>query len=259
MRIVAVLAATCQVAIGQATISQAATAKNIGSIHVGPWTGGAFTEKAGEFGFCAATAPVEGDYVLTIGQNADRFWVLAITHSDWGLKRSEKLSLDLTFDGQSPISFKAAAKKRDHAIGLLSEEAAERFRHARSMTVSGTVQAGPLTLQDTDKLMSVISFCVDRVKAGGLAAADVDFAALSKNAPAPAAAGKNNPTPAGAERVNVAPAEGLRRRKGLRLRKSRRPPRSSKRQAAASWSVLTVTWSRTIMSSANASARSMAT
>src|ERR1700761_1017172 len=141
MRVAAVLAAACQAVIGLADVCQAASGGIIGSIHVGPWTGGAFTEKAGEFGFCAATAPVEGDYVLTIGQDADRFWVLAITHPDWGLKRSEKLSLDLTFDGQSPITFKATAKKRDHAIGLLSEEAAERFRHARSMTVSGTVQA----------------------------------------------------------------------------------------------------------------------
>src|ERR1700679_4321618 len=123
LRIFAVLAATCQ-----AAISQAAAGGIIGSIHVGPWTGGAFTEKAGEFGFCAATTPVESGYVLTIGQNADRFWVMAITHPDWGLKRSQKLSLDLTFDGQSPINFSAAAKKHDHAIGLLSEAAAERFR-----------------------------------------------------------------------------------------------------------------------------------
>jgi S1-C subfamily serine protease len=212
LRIFAVLAATCQ-----AAISQAAAGGIIGSIHVGPWTGGAFTEKAGEFGFCAATTPVESGYVLTIGQNADRFWVMAITHPDWGLKRSQKLSLDLTFDGQSPINFSAAAKKHDHAIGLLSEAAAERFRHARSMTVSGTVQAGPLTLQDADKLMSVISFCVDRVKAGGLAAADVDFVALSKNAPASAPAEKSSPTEkpnaappragSGAEKVNVTPAE----------------------------------------------------
>jgi hypothetical protein len=78
VRVLAVLAATYQATIGQAATSQAATAKNIGSIHVGSWAGGVFTEKTGEFGFCAATTAVEGDYLLTVGQNGDRFWVLAI-------------------------------------------------------------------------------------------------------------------------------------------------------------------------------------
>ena len=217
VRVLAVLAATYQATIGQAATSQAATAKNIGSIHVGSWAGGVFTEKTGEFGFCAATTAVEGDYLLTVGQNGDRFWVLAITHSNWGLKRSQKLSLELTFDGQTPINFSAAASKRDHAIGLLSQAAADRFRHAKSMSVGGTLQIPALPLQDVDKLMSVIAFCVDRVKAGGLADADVDFVALSKNAPASAPAEKSSPAEkpnaaparagAGAEKVNVAPAE----------------------------------------------------
>jgi hypothetical protein len=69
VRVLAVLAATYQATIGQAATSQAATAKNIGSIHVGSWAGGVFTEKTGEFGFCAATTAVEGDYLLTVGQN----------------------------------------------------------------------------------------------------------------------------------------------------------------------------------------------
>jgi S1-C subfamily serine protease len=189
MRIGAVLAVTCQVA----------AAGYVGSIHVGQWNGGAVTEKSGALELCAAATPVEGGHVLTIGQNPDGFWVLGIGHPSWKFSPKERLSLELTFDGQAPLHFAASGSKGVQVIGLLSQAASERFRHARTLSVAGTVQTVPLTLHDVDKLMSVISSCVDRVKTGGLASADVDFGASAKTAPAPA--------PAAPEKYSAAPAE----------------------------------------------------
>ncbi len=75
LQVVAILAAT----------SQAATAgTQFGSIHLGQWSGGALaSEKDGAFAFCAATATVEGGYLLTIAQDPDRLWALSIAHPSW--------------------------------------------------------------------------------------------------------------------------------------------------------------------------------
>lgn len=75
LQVVAILAAT----------SQAATAgTQFGSIHLGQWSGGALaSEKDGAFAFCAATAAVEGGYLLTIAQDPDRLWALSIAHPSW--------------------------------------------------------------------------------------------------------------------------------------------------------------------------------
>ena len=64
------------------------------------------------------------------------------------------------------------------------------------MAVAGKLQTVPLTLHDVDKLMSVIDLCVDRVKAGGLAAANVDFVALAKKSAALPAPEKTIAAPA---------------------------------------------------------------
>ena len=64
------------------------------------------------------------------------------------------------------------------------------------MAVAGKLQTVPLTLHDVDKLMPVIELCVDRVKAGGLAAANMDFVALARKAAGPAAPEKTTAAPA---------------------------------------------------------------
>jgi hypothetical protein len=225
--IVAMLAVTTQVATA---------GTQIGSIHVGQWSGGVFVDdKAGVFAFCAATAALEGGYLLTVAQDPDRFWALSIAHPSWSLTPHDKFSLDLTFDGHTQFRLPATSITALRVIGLLSGAAAERLRDARSMVVTGKLQTVPLSLHDVDKLMSVIAFCVDRVKAGGLGAADVDFVALAKKAPAPAGS-------AAPEKAAAAP-------------RSHRPRGSSKSPVADLSSARTVTWSRIFMSSTNVSAR----
>jgi trypsin-like peptidase len=193
LQIVAILAMTSQAAIAGAPR---------GSIHVGQWSGGAFVgEKSGAFAFCAATAALEGGYLLTIAQDPDRFWALSIGHPSWSLTPGDKFSLDLTFDGQAQFHFPATAISALLAIGVLSGAGADALRHAHSMAVAGKLQTVALALHDVDKLMPVIAFCVDRVKAGGIAAADVDFVALAKKVAAPPAAS------AAPEKAAAGPAE----------------------------------------------------
>ena len=188
LQIVAILAMTSQAAIAGAPR---------GSIHVGQWSGGAFAdEKTGAFAFCAATAAFESGFLLTSGQNPQGTWSLVIAHPSWSLTLGDKFSLDVTFDGQAQFHFPVIATSALQVTGALPEAAAERFRHARSMAVAGKLQTVPLALHDVDKLMPVVAFCVDRVKAGGLAAADVDFVPLAKKVAAPAAPEKAAAAPA---------------------------------------------------------------
>jgi len=193
LQIVAILAMTSQAAIAGGPR---------GSIKLGQWSGGAYvTEKTGSFAFCAATAALESGFLLTVGQDPERTWILAIAHPSWSLTPGDKFSLDLTFDGQAQFHFPAIATSALLVTGVLSEATAERLRHARSVAAAGKLQTVPLALHDVDKLMSVIAFCVDRVKAGGLAAADVDFVDPAKKAAAPPAAST------APEKAAAAPAE----------------------------------------------------
>jgi S1-C subfamily serine protease len=187
LQVVAILAATSQAAIAGTTI---------GSIHLGQWSGGAVVDDKNGFEFCAALAAVEGGFVLTIAQTSERTWMLAIAHPSWSLTPRDAYSLDLSFDGQAQFHFPTSATSAIRVVGFLSEAAAERIRHARSVAASGKLQTAPIGLHDLDKLMPVLALCVDRVKSGGVAAANVDFVALAKKSAAPPAPEKTIAAPA---------------------------------------------------------------
>jgi len=68
----------------------------MGSINIGRWKGGAFAnDKSGLFSHCATTAAYEGGFLLTIGRNSEKTWLLAIANPNWNLTLREKLSIDL--------------------------------------------------------------------------------------------------------------------------------------------------------------------
>src|SRR5262249_15692406 len=121
---------------------------------------------------------------------------LLFAHQAWILTPKHNFLVDVSSEGQPHSLSPATAITALRAIAILSGAATERLRHARSMAVTGKLQTVPLTLHDVDKLMPVIEFCVDRVKAGGLAAAKVDFVALAKKSAAPPAPEKTIAAPA---------------------------------------------------------------
>jgi S1-C subfamily serine protease len=138
----------------------------------------------------------EQGFLLSIAQNSEKSWILAIANPSWSLSSGGSFPFDLTFDGQTQFQFFSSVSSAIQVTGVLPEAAAERLRHARSMTAVGKLQIAPLGLHDVDKLMTVIAFCVDRVKAGGAAAAGVDFVALAKKVAAPPAPAKTVAAPA---------------------------------------------------------------
>jgi hypothetical protein len=61
----------------QATLVAAAHAGGpFGSIRIGTWIGGAFTDDAGAFSHCGATSSYANGVILVVGQNAASGWLL---------------------------------------------------------------------------------------------------------------------------------------------------------------------------------------
>ena len=169
------------------TTLPALAAGPMGSINLGHWSGGAFTnEKTGAFSHCAASAGYQNGFLLTIGQNAERTWLLAIANPSWNLTLGETFPIDLTFDGQAQFHFFASANSPIQINGILPSPAAERLRKSHLMIAAGKLQTVPFDLKDVSRLLPAIALCVDHIKASGLGAA-ADFVLLAKKTTAPAA------------------------------------------------------------------------
>jgi hypothetical protein len=152
----------------------------MGSINIGHWNGGAFAnDKNGSFSHCAATAAYENGFLLTIGQNSDKKWLLAIADPNWNLALRETFSIDLTFDEQVEFHFFASANSKIQISGIVENAVAERMRQSHLMIAAGRLQRVPFLLNDLDEVMPVIALCVDHIRANGLASG-VDFSALAK-------------------------------------------------------------------------------
>jgi hypothetical protein len=75
-----------------------------GSIRVGSWSGGAYTnDSTGAFSHCAAGTSYQNGINLIVGQNADSSWLLGFAHQNFHLTPGETFPIDVTFDGQSQV------------------------------------------------------------------------------------------------------------------------------------------------------------
>ena len=162
-----------------AIASSASAAGPFGTIHVGNWIGGAFSNDAtGAFSHCAATTPYANGVSLVVGQNAANAWLLSFASPSFHLNKGETLPIDVTFDGRSEARLFATANSNIMLTAILPPNVARIFRRASLMVA----QAGRATLQfnlnSTGPLLNVIAACVSKVKAEGLNRAG-DFAKVA--------------------------------------------------------------------------------
>src|SRR5919201_582000 len=84
-----------------ASVSTSSARGPYGSINVGNWQGGAYTnDENGAFTHCAAGTTYQSGiyFMVSIGENGT--WRLGFAHESWRLTRGEAFPLALTFDGQ---------------------------------------------------------------------------------------------------------------------------------------------------------------
>jgi len=178
--------------IDLAVLSAACAAGPFGTIHVGAWNGGAFTDdNTGAFSHCGASTNYASGVTVVVGQNANASWLLGLTSSGFHLTAGETFPLDITFDGQSQVRLFTTAISPTFISGVMPPNAARDFQKASLMVAVAKGSTFQFNLTSTGPLLSALASCVTKVKAVGVANAG-DFSA---------------PKPAVAKPVATAPAD----------------------------------------------------
>src|SRR5262245_65072304 len=90
------LSAICA-AMMLATIGSASAKGPFGSIHIGNWNGGAYTnDNTGAFSHCAAGAQYLNGTFLVLSQLKDNSWSLGLANEAYQLTSGETFPIDLT-------------------------------------------------------------------------------------------------------------------------------------------------------------------
>src|SRR5260221_8570595 len=98
----------------------AGAAGPFGSIHVGNWNGGAYTDdNSGAFSHCAAVTAYANGINLVVGQNVGGGWLVSFAHPAWQLTSGETFPIDVTFDGQAQFHLFGTAVTLNIVIAIL--------------------------------------------------------------------------------------------------------------------------------------------
>jgi S1-C subfamily serine protease len=181
-----------------AVTSGAEAAGPYGSIKVGAWIGGAFTDDGtGAFSHCAATTSYGNGVTLVVGQGASNAWILGFANPAFRYSKGESVPIDIVFDGQSGARIFANAASQIMITAPMPPNVARTLQKSSMMaasTASGTFQ---FNLTSIGPLMPILANCVARIKAGGINSAG-DFSApkpVAAKSEAPSADAANGPKP----------------------------------------------------------------
>ena len=86
-----------------------------GSIVVGNWKGGPYTDDAtGKFTSCIAGAGYRSGIHFMVSISAQRAWSVRFAHPNWKLQRGQSFPIVLTFDGQGPFNINGVPLSNEH-------------------------------------------------------------------------------------------------------------------------------------------------
>ena len=163
-----------------------------GTIHVGFWQGGAYTnDTTGAFSHCAAGGNFVNGVNLAISQTADRTWMIGFASPTWNLPEGQSVPIELTFDGQSKFQVFGAATHQKLIGAILPNPALNALRKSRLMVATDGQHTVNFDVALVGKFVPMISNCVDRMKANGVAAAG-DFSIAPPKPPIATAAAKSD-------------------------------------------------------------------
>jgi S1-C subfamily serine protease len=160
-----------------AVLSAACAAGPFGTIRVGAWSGGAFTDdNTGAFSHCAASTNYASGVTVVVGQNANASWLLGFTSTGFHLTAGETFPVDITFDGQSQARLFTTAITSNFISGVMPPNVARDFQKASLMVAVAKGSTFQFNLTSTGPLLPVLANCVTKVKAAGVSNAG-DFSA----------------------------------------------------------------------------------
>ncbi len=183
-------------------LSPAKAAGPYGSIRVGSWSGGAYTnDSSGAFSHCAAAGTYKSGIGVIVALGSAHNWNLGFTHQAWQLTPGENFPITLTFDGREQFNVFGNVQNPTFVVVQMPQNSSllSQFRKSNGMTAFAKGNTYQFDLTSTSQLMPVLANCVERMNRGGIRAAG-DFsvgAAPSTAQPAPAQA-SDKPTDADA-------------------------------------------------------------
>jgi hypothetical protein len=176
-----------------------------GSVAIGNWSGGAFTDdQTGAFMGCIASANYKSGVTMFVMVSAKTTWNLGFTHNNWSLKPGSAFPIVLTFDGRPPVNVSGRVVS-DHTVSVDMPDTSELIRQFRASTTMSAFAEGNLfqfSLDKTGILLPALVNCVATVNRDGIAAAK-DFV-LPQRAPAAVA----RAAPSGGTGSSLAPGQG---------------------------------------------------
>jgi S1-C subfamily serine protease len=150
-------------------ISSAGAAGPYGSIKVGAWIGGAFTDDStGAFSHCAATTTYASGTTLVIGQGATNSWILGFANSAFHYSKGESVPIDIVLDGQSGARIFANAASQIMITAPLPPNVARTLQKSSMMAATTDKGTYQFNLTSIGPLMPMLANCVAKVKAGGI-------------------------------------------------------------------------------------------
>jgi len=195
----AVVAALCLIA----SASPSSARGPYGSINVGNWKGGAYTnDQSGAFTHCAAGAQYASGIYFAVTIDNKAAWNLGFAHEKWALTVGQAFPIVLTFDGQTPFNVHGVPLGDKLIQVPMPDNSAliAQFRKAKAMTAYTQGQLFQFKLDQTAQLLPTLANCVAKVKQFGVAAAG-DFAVAVAATKPTAAAGPPGAAPAKPERI----------------------------------------------------------
>ncbi len=160
-----------------AVVSIAHAAGPFGTIHVGNWVGGAFSDDStGKFSHCAATSTYGSGVSLVVGHNAANSRLLSFASPAWKFNKGETIQIDVIFDGQEQARLFATANNNIMVTAIMPPNVAQTFQKASLMVATAGRSALQFNLNSTGPLLAVLANCVSKVKEKGLdASAATEF------------------------------------------------------------------------------------
>ncbi|MFB6446418.1 S1C family serine protease [Bradyrhizobium tunisiense] len=169
-----------------------------GSVNVGNWVGGAFSnDETGAFSHCAATSPYANGVILVVSQNAAGTWLLAFASPGYHFNKGENAAIDVIFDGREQARLYATAYQSNMLTAVMPLNVVRTFQKSSLMVATAGRAVLNFDLTSTGPVIAALTNCVTKVKADGLDKAG-DFtkgtakpAATTEKQASPPASGKS--------------------------------------------------------------------
>lgn len=191
----------------QVSVAGIAHAKGpFGSVNVGNWIGGAFSnDETGAFSHCAATTPYANGVILVVSQNVAGTWSLAFASPSYRFDKGENAAIDVTFDGQEQARLFATAYQSNMLTAVMPLNVVRTFQKASLMVATAGRAVLNFDLTSTGPVIAALANCVTKVKADGLSKAG-DF---TKVAAKPAATADKQGAPSAGKPVKSKSGTGF--------------------------------------------------